>query len=160
VNAQPRGVLPALVRENVEFILIGGMAAIVHGSSRFTQDIDVVYRRTQTNIDRIVSALSEFEPYPRGAPPGLPFRFDSRTINGGLNFTFISEVGDFDLLGEVAGGDYITLLPGSEVVNAFGMTFRCVSLSQLIELKQAAGRPKDYEHLAELRKLQSEADNP
>lgn len=153
MNALPEGILPSLERAQVEFILIGGMAAIVHGSARFTQDIDFVYRRTDENIERLIKALSDFDPYPRGAPPGLPFRFDARTLKAGLNFTFTSESGDFDLLGEVAGGDYESLYAESELVTAFGVTFRCINLPQLIKLKRAAGRPKDFDALAELEGL-------
>ncbi len=57
----------------VDYILIGGIAAIVHGSARFTQDIDLVYAGSAENIERLVTALSPHQPYLRGAPPGLPF---------------------------------------------------------------------------------------
>lgn len=59
--------LRSLSDANVEFILIGGIAAVAHGSPRATQDIDLVYRRTPENIRRLVSALSPLEPYLRGA---------------------------------------------------------------------------------------------
>jgi len=77
----------ALCGGNVEFILVGGTAANVHGSARLTQDVDIVYRRSRENVARLVAALGPFDPYLRGAPPGLPFRWDAETIWRGLNFT-------------------------------------------------------------------------
>ena len=66
-------------------IIIGGVAASAHGSARFTNDIDFVYRRTPENLARLVDTLAPYEPYLRGAPPGLPFRWDAETIRHGLS---------------------------------------------------------------------------
>ena len=66
-------VIPPLVRAKVDFILIAGMAAILHGSARVTFDVDVVYSRTQGNIERLAEVLSPFKPHLRGAPSYLPF---------------------------------------------------------------------------------------
>ncbi len=96
--------LQVLSEYRVEFIIIGGAAAIVHGSSRLTQDLDVVYHRSQENITRLANALQEQKPYLRGAPPGLPFQWSEATIRMGLNFTLQTNLGDLDLLGEVTGG--------------------------------------------------------
>lgn len=79
--------LARLMAEGVEFIVVGGVAATAHGSGRSTLDLDVVYRRSPDNLLRIVRALGSLAPYPRGAPPGLPFRFDERTLSFGSNFT-------------------------------------------------------------------------
>ena len=96
--------LRALAGSQIEFIVVGGAAATAHGSARLTNDLDIVYSRSPENIRRIVTALRDFHPYLRGAPPGLPFRFDEETIHAGLNFTFTTTLGDLDLLGEIAGG--------------------------------------------------------
>jgi predicted nucleotidyltransferase len=149
--------LPALSRAGVELIVVGGVAAIVHGSSRLTQDLDVVYRRTPENIDRLTTALRPFAPYLRGAPPGLPFRWDSETIRRGLNFTLVTSAGDLDVLGEIAGdGTYETLLPHSRKVSVFGIECYCLGLDRLIQAKRDAGRPKDLEAIAELEALREE----
>jgi len=66
--------LRVLSEKRVSFILVGGVAAVAHGSARFTQDVDVVYQRSSENIDRLVESLREHQPYLRGAPPGLPFQ--------------------------------------------------------------------------------------
>jgi predicted nucleotidyltransferase len=148
-----------LVRGGVEFILVGGAAATVHGSARVTRDVDLVYRRTAENIGRLVAALSPTAPYLRGAPPGLPFRFDEDTIRRGLNFTLTTAVGDIDLLGEITGGGaYDALLPHSVPVHAFGVELRCLTLDKLIQVKRAAGRPRDLEAIAELEALREERE--
>jgi len=151
------GLLRALHAEGVEFILVGGVAARAHGSARLTQDLDVVYRRTPENVARLVRALETLSPYLRGAPPGLPFRFDQRTVEAGLNFTLTTGLGDLDLLGEiVGGGGYDALLPRTLTLALFGMDCRCLDLEGLIHVKRAAGRPKDLEAIAELEALREE----
>jgi hypothetical protein len=67
--------LGSLAEANVESIVVGGAAATAHGAARPTQDIDIVYERSIDNLQRLVSALGSRRPYPRGAPPGLPFVF-------------------------------------------------------------------------------------
>ena len=151
------GLLRALTQAGVEFILIGGAAATAHGSARLTQDVDVVYRRSPENLERLAAALGPLQPYLRGAPPGLPFRWDRATIDRGLNFTLSTSLGDLDLLGEIAGGgDYQALLPHAIELEVFGLSLRCLGLRRLIEVKRAAGRPKDLEAIAELGALEEE----
>ncbi len=136
--------LTALTDSNVEFIVIGGFAATAHGSAHVTVDLDVVYRRTSENIDRLAMALQPLVPYLRGAPPGLPFKFDRDTIQRGLNFTLTTTAGDLDALGEATGGGtYDALRPHSETRALFGLEVLFVGLPTLIRLKRAAGRPKD-----------------
>src|SRR5439155_14263205 len=102
-------------------------------------------------------ALRPWQPYLRGAPPGLPFRLDHPTVAAGLNFTLTTVHGDLDLLGEVTGGGtYENLLPFTQEVTAIGLTCRVVTLERLIQLKRAAGRPKDLEAIAELQALLEE----
>lgn len=159
--AQFERMLAALGDAGVEFILVGGMAATVHGSARLTQDVDVVYRRSPENFMRLVVALSAHFPYLRGAPPGLPFRWDERTLRAGLNFTWTTILGDIDLLGEITGGGrYEDLFAGSVEIRVFDRSVRVLALDQLISAKRAAGRPKDLEALAELEALREERRGP
>jgi predicted nucleotidyltransferase len=149
--------LQALAEGGVEFIVVGGAAATAHGAARLTLDLDVVYRRSEENVERLVSALRDHQPYLRGAPPGLPFRWDARTIRQGLNFTLTTDLGDLDLLGEITGGGtYEKLLPDCITLELFGIEVRCLGLSRLIEVKRAAGRPKDFEAIAELEAIRDE----
>lgn len=95
--------LATLVRAAAEFIVVGGVAGIIHGSARATYDVDLLYARNEGNIQRLVNSLAPYKPYLREAPPGLPFAWDVKTIRNGLNFTLTTELGDIDLLGELVG---------------------------------------------------------
>ena len=89
----------------------------------------------------------------------LPFTWDAKTIRNGLNFTLTTMLGDIDLLGEVAGGGtYSDLLQHSVDIEAFDVCFKCIDLPTLIRIKEAAGRPKDREAIAELRVLLEETE--
>jgi predicted nucleotidyltransferase len=150
-------ILPLLVNNGIDFILIGGVAGNVLGSARLTFDVDIVYDRSKANLEKISRVLKPLSPYLRGAPPGLPFALDVPTFRNGLNFTLTTNLGNLDLLGEVAGGGtYKQLLPHTFEVEAFDVKFRCVNLPTLIKLKRAAGRPKDLEAIAELEALREE----
>jgi hypothetical protein len=151
--------LAVLGQGRVEYIVIGGFAATAHGSAYLTVDLDIVYRRSPDNLERLAAALDAVQPYLRGAPPGLPFRLDTDTLRRGLNFTLTTTAGDLDLIGEAAGGGtYEALLPHSERRELFGLQLRFVDLETLIRLKRAAGRPKDLERVAELEVLLEERD--
>ena len=152
--------LTALRNEGVSFIIIGGVAATLHGSARLTNDLDVVYERSTENIDRLSRAIAPFNPYLRGAPEGLPFRFDPPTIKRGLNFTLRTDAGDFDLLGELTGvGSFAAVAQVSIDATLFGATYRFINLDALIRSKRAAGRAKDLEVVAELEAIREEREN-
>jgi hypothetical protein len=149
--------LRAFAAAGADVIVVGGVAATAQGSARVTMDLDLVYRRGAENERRIVSALAAFSPYLRGAPPGLPFRWDEETVRRGLNFTLTTSHGDVDLLGEITGGGrYEDLLPHTLELQVFGVPARCLGLEKLIAVKRAAGRPKDLEAVAELEALWEE----
>jgi predicted nucleotidyltransferase len=152
-----RALLTLLASAQIEFIIVGGAAATAHGSARLTQDLDIVYRRTHDNISRVAEALAPHKPYLRGAPAGLPFSFDERTIRNGLNFTLATDIGALDLLAEITGGGgYDDLLPYSTRLRLYGVECLCLGLERLIHVKRAAGRVKDLEALAELEAILEE----
>jgi hypothetical protein len=154
---QFRGLLELLSQARVEFIVVGGVAAAALGTARATFDLDVVYRRTAENLDRLVPALKPLNPYPRGAPPGLPFIWDRRTVEFGVNFTLDTTLGLIDILGEITGGGkYDDLLSHTLRLDVFGVSCLCIDLDTLIRVKRAAGRPKDFEAIAELETLREE----
>lgn len=147
----------ALDHARVEFLIIGGVAARSHGAARFTEDLDVIYNRTPENLQRVVSALASYDPYLRGAPRGLPFSWDVETLQRGLNFTLTTTLGAIDILGEiVGGGTYEELLPHCVRQEFFGVDCTCLDLETLIRVKRAAGRPKDFEAIAELEAILEE----
>ena len=152
------GLIRALADGGVECILIGGVAATIHGSARLTRDVDVVYSRSDANMSRLAAALAPFEPYLRGAPRGLPFRWDEATVARGLNFTLWTAIGDIDLFGEIPGGDFDGLRPHAQAVRVFDRDVLCLDLPTLIRVKRAAGRPRDLEAIAELEAIADELD--
>jgi len=87
-----------LQRHGVEFMVIGGQAALLHGSPLPTFDVDLCYRRTAENLKRLAAALRELHPTLRGAPPDLPFRLDAQSLALGANFTLQMDVGPLHLL--------------------------------------------------------------
>ena len=144
----------------VDYVIVGGVAANIHGALRTTLDLDIVYSRVPANVARLVQALSLYRPYLRGAPPGLPFVLDEATIHRGLNFTLTTTLGDVDLLGEVTGGGrFEVLIAHAEPVELEERRCWVVTLPTLIVLKRAAGRAKDRESLAELEALLEERDS-
>lgn len=149
--------LEALAREKVQLIVVGGMAGIAHGAARVTFDLDCVYGRERGNVERLVAAMQTFQPTLRGAPAGLPFRFDVPTVEAGLNFTLDTTAGPIDFLGEIVGGGrFEDLMPHTVELQVFGFPCRVVSLDKLIAIKRATGRPKDLEAIAELESLREE----
>ena len=146
--------LKELHRLGVEFIIIGGMAAVAHGSAYLTLDLDLCYSRKKENLEKLAEALASFQPHLRGAPPDLPFRLDAATLRSGMNFTLSTNLGDLDILGEVSGlGDYRAALSFSEELELYGMRCRVLTLEGLIKTKKAAGRTKDLMLLPELEAL-------
>jgi len=152
--------LQALADAGVEFVVVGGVAATMHGSSYITRDLDVCYHRSPDNIDRLVHALAPLHPRLRvhgmtdQEARSLPFRFDAATIAQGVNFTLSTDEGPVDLLGDVKGvGDYPRVAAESEVQDVSGRSLSLLKLEWLIRAKRAAGRPKDLLVLPELEAL-------
>ena len=141
----------------VDCVIVGGVAAAIHGSLILTNDLDVCYARDPANLKRLADALRSVHARLRNPPEGLPFILDAETLKRGLNFTFITDIGDLDFLGEVRGvGDYEAVLADSITVDVFGYRFAVIDIGKLIAAKRAAGRPKDLIALPELKAIQDE----
>jgi hypothetical protein len=139
----------------VECVLIGGVAAALHGSSIPTQDLDVCYARDSANLERLASALRSVQAHLRGAPEDIPFILDAATLHTGLNFTFVTDIGNLDLLGEVRGvGYYEDVVADSEKYELFGYSFPVIDIRKLIIAKRSAGGPKDLMTIVELEAIE------
>lgn len=150
--------LRLLAGAEVEFVVVGGLAVIAHGHARATLDLDVCYARSPLNIKKLAAVLAPLHPHLRGAPPGLPFFWDERTIRNGLNFTLTTDLGDIDLLGEVSGlGNYDDIALRAVVARLHDTDVPMLSLDDLIRSKAAAGRAKDLVDLEALRALAARA---
>lgn len=144
-----------LGRFEVECVIVGGVAATLLGSDIPTTDLDVCYARNPSNLERLARALQSVNARLRGAPEGLPFILDAETLRHGLNFTFTTDIGTLDLLGEVRGvGFYEDVLAGSLIYELFGFEFPVIDIGKLIIAKRSAGRPKDLIAIPELEAIQ------
>jgi hypothetical protein len=151
--------LRLLIQHQVEFVIVGGVAISAHGSAYLTYDLDVAYARTRDNLKRLAAALAPYHPRPRDFPADLPFVRDEQTIKQSTNFTLTTDLGNIDLLGEVAGlGDYDQVRAQCVVMNLFDLPCKVLSLDALIVAKRAAGRTKDLLVLPELEALREVAE--
>jgi hypothetical protein len=143
-----------LKKYEVEFIIVGGVAVVAHGAGYLTHDLDVCYARSAENLEKLAQALQSVNARLRGAPPGLPFILDARTLKQGLNFTFDTDIGPMDFLGEVAGvGGYAQAREGAIPSQLYGYQVQVLGLEKLIAAKLAAGRPKDLVIIPELEAI-------
>jgi hypothetical protein len=146
-------VLEELHRNEVDFVLIGGVAIQVHGGDHFTLDLDIVIRRTRENARRLVNSLASLHPRPVGWSDDLPFVWDEQTVMNWAAITLDTTAGGVDILSEPAGAPtYDELVRRAEVYDLVG-DVNVASLDDLISMKRAAGRPKDIAHIAELETL-------
>lgn len=138
-------------RHNVEFIVIGGQAEYLMGSPRMTFDVDITYRRTPENLERLAQALSEIGVKLRGAPDDLPFRLDAKSLALGANFTFKTPFGAFDLLGYVEPiGSFEDVEKNAEIHRHGAFEIRAIGLEDLIKVKRHIRRTKDDASLVQL----------
>jgi hypothetical protein len=146
-----QSLIAALTDHGVDFVIVGAIALVLHGSPRVTRDLDVCYSREPAHLKRLAASLQPFKPTLRGAPDGLPFTVDVPTLSAGMNFTLTSRVGDIDLLGEILGvGGYAATYRMSVPMTVYGRSVRVLSLDGLARAKRAAGRLKDLADLAEI----------
>jgi predicted nucleotidyltransferase len=144
-----------LAEHGVEFIIVGGQAEALMGSPRVTYDVDLCYRRTPDNLERLAAALATLTLTPRGAPPELKFRLDAQALALGQNYTFEVD-GEYplDFLGYLEPiGTYEDLLTHAETMTIGGRQTRVIGLDDLIRIKRYFGRPKDRESLLQLEAI-------
>ena len=151
--------ITALAQNEVEFVIVGGVAINLHSSAHVTQALEFCYSRSNENIRRLYNALAPFSPRPRNFDSKLPFVFDESSLRNGTNFTFETSVGDIDLSGEVKGlGDFHAFELAQCSTRFYGSSVKALDLEALIESMLAAGRPKDQLVLPELLALQEALD--
>lgn len=134
----------ALAQAKVEFVVVGGISAVLHGAPIVTRDIDVCYRRVDENLIRLADALKPFQPRLRDLPEGLPNVFDVHSLRQGTNFTLTADGQALDLLGLMSGiGGYDDIIGRAVEMDVGDHAVQVLSLEDLIRTKRAAGRPKD-----------------
>jgi predicted nucleotidyltransferase len=143
-------ILSVLEKHGVDFVVVGGIAGMAHGSSYPSYDLDIAYGRDDANLESLAEALRELEVTLTNAPPDLPFQTDAETLRNGANFTFDTEFGRFDILGHIAGvKSYDELKARSRQATLEGRGVRIASIDDMIAMKRASARAKDKTMLEE-----------
>ena len=156
---EPLGALRVLADHGVQFVVVGGVAGVTHGSPSVTQDLDVCYEPSLENLERLAMALGSIHARLRGADDDVPFSLDAKTLAAGDHFTFITDLGDLDCLGIPAGTlGYDDLMKGAVDIDLEGLVVSVSSLDDLIRMKRAAGRPRDLAELEILGALREESE--
>jgi len=155
----PIRALATLNRHEVRYIVIGGFAGKLRGSSILTVDVDVCYARDPANLAALAEALRELHATLRGAPEGLPFRLEPRTLAAGDAFTLVTDAGDLDILATPAGASgFDELARNATELDLDGAVVRVAAIDDLIRMKRASARPRDLAHLEVLLALRDEID--
>ena len=158
--------LGALGDHGVEFILVGGLAAVAHGYTGLTQDADAVPAFDDGNLERLCTALEALHaqlyanPQRRdlgddGEPPeAARFTLTPESLRTRTAWQFSTTAGELDVLFAIDGpGGYDTLIRSAETMTVAGRQVHVAGLDDLIESKETSGRDKDLRALGELRRI-------
>ncbi len=156
----PVQICTILNEERVDYVIVGGFAAVVHGSSLPTRDIDVVPSRTPENLERLAKALARMNAMIRTDSEPVPARLDGPFLaNMPLMLNLVTDLGEVDLTFAPSGG-----LGGFPEWDAHaivveissGLSVHVASLDDVIDSKRAANRPKDQRSLPYLESLRDQ----
>jgi hypothetical protein len=154
----PRAIFNVLDRHEVNYVLIGGVAAILHGASHVTTDVDVVPQDSVANLDRLSAALKELHARirVRGGPDGIPFDHSGESLARGRIWNLQTDLGDLDITFEPSGTHgYEDLRRDASVMHLRSGDVTVASLADVVRSKEAADRPRDRAILPALRALLS-----
>ncbi len=149
--ASTLALLHRLRTQNVDFVLVGGLAAIAHGSATTTHDADVCVRFDEATMRGIFRALEGLNPRHRMTPQKLPLGDDPLRYVGNRNLYVACDEGIIDFLGELTGvGDFSRINASAVEMNVGDFSCRVIGLDDLIISKRTLGRPKDQQVAREL----------
>lgn len=139
-----RELLRRLTTAGVDFVVIGGVAAILHGSARLTRDLDIVFAPDEGNLEALGRTLIESEARLRGVDEDLPFVADARALRNIDLLTLETNAGWFDVHRRPAGAPpYDGLRKRAERMDVGGFSILVASIDDLLAMKRAAGRTQD-----------------
>lgn len=152
--------LKTLLENKVDFLIVGGFAAVVHGSSHVTKDLDITMLMSAENIRLLRSALKDLDPKHRMNPSHKPsFLDEPKDLDGLKNIYLETNSGILDVVTlENELGSFEDLKSRATTVRLFGYDCHALSLDDLIQVKEKMKRPKDLivlEELREIKKLNS-----
>jgi hypothetical protein len=149
-------ILKRLTECKVDYVLIGGMAAVAHGSPVITQDVDVCTSFDEANLVKILAALRPLDPRIRDRPDKMRLPEDIERLEGLKNLYLVTTLGKIDLLGELPGiGPYAEIRGRSVEMDVGGFCVRVLDLETLIAAKKVANRDKDRIAVRHLEAIQS-----
>jgi hypothetical protein len=135
--------LERLLAANVDFVLVGGLAAVVQGAPITTLDVDIVHARTEENVDRLLVFLTSVGARYRNRP-GPPLPPNRKALLGPGHSLFMTDLGPLDALGAIEGGAaFDQLVPLSLSIKVAGRSLRVLSLETIVGFKRASADPKD-----------------
>ena len=152
----PQEIFAALERHRVRFVVIGGVAAILHGASHVTTDVDIVPEEGRDNLARLSAALKELNARIRvvGEPEGIPFDHSAESLARVRIWNLVTDRGNLDLTFVPSGTrGYDDLVRDAELMIVRGVDVPVASLADVIRSKEAAGRERDRLVLPTLRRL-------
>ena len=150
-------IIDRLIRTDVDFVLVGGLAAVTHGSSTTTQDIDICCDFSTANLLRLQSALAGTNPVHRMTTNRVPLQLAEGNCGRLKNLYLDTDIGQLDCLGNILGlGDFLAVKQQSETIEIDGHPCHILRIEALIASKKAMGRPKDMETIRHLEVIQRE----
>jgi hypothetical protein len=157
VQPNLKALLERLLAREIDFVLIGGFAAAVHGSTLVTQDIDICTAITEGGVAKLREALRDLHPWHRMNPAAkLSFLEYPAEIPGTKNIYLKTDLGIVDILSEVPpAGDFSAIKSRAIEIPLYGYKCKVISITDLIQVKEAMNRPKDVQAVQELRIIQS-----
>lgn len=155
---RPEEILRVLHEHDVRYVLIGGLAAVLHGSARSTYDVDITPDVTAENLARLSAALLALNARVRvdGLPGGLAFDHDATSLAGMTTLNTVTDAGDLDITMRPAGlPDFAEWRRDAVDIVVLGVPVVVASIDAVVRSKEAAGRPKDRAALPMLRELRN-----
>ena len=152
----PERLLKVLSHHRVKFVLIGALAARMHGFPRLTADAGITPANDKPNLERLAAALNEIDArvYTESVPEGLPFDCSAATLSRARMWNLVTQAGRLDIAFEPAGiNGYKDLTDNAVRFEAFGVEFLVASLDDIIRSKEATGRAKDADDVVTLKAL-------
>lgn len=147
--------LEALEQERVEYVVIGGTAAVIGGATHVTFDLDITPARDEANLDRLAAALQRLNAQAYGMPAEAArfFTLDGKTLAACSAWKFITDHGELDVSLDPDGTHgYPDLRRSAIHTSAYGIEFQVAALEDVIRSKEAANRPRDRAVLPDLRR--------
>ena len=152
----PERIVRMLDRHRVAYVLIGALAARLHGSPRLTADVDITPARDPENLERLATALREMNArvFTEAVPEGLPFDCSAPTLGRADLWNLVTDAGRIDIAFIPSGtGGYEDLLPGAVHYEVFGVDLLVAGLADIIRSKESADRPKDRQDVVLLKEI-------